>query len=67
MGDGPAAAGNPPRWMRSCSRRPHGQWNGIQYEDNAVYQATTGAGEQFILRVGAFDGHSVAEQRAELL
>lgn len=53
--------------MRSCSRRPHGQWSCIQYEDNAVYQATTGAGEQFILRVGAFDGHPVAEQRAELL
>ena len=39
----------------------------LQYEDNAVYQATTGAGEQFILRVGAADGHSVPEQRAELL
>lgn len=39
----------------------------LQYEDNAVYHATTGAGEQFILRVGAADGHSVPEQRAELL
>ena len=39
----------------------------LQYEDNAVYQVATGAGEQFILRVGAADGHPVAEQHAELL
>ena len=39
----------------------------LQYEDNAVYRVATGAGEQFILRVGAADGHSVPEQQAELL
>ena len=38
----------------------------LQYEDNAVYQVTTGAGERFILRVGAAGGHGLPEQRAEL-
>ncbi len=38
----------------------------LQYEDNAVYRVTTTAGERFILRVGAAEGHGVAEQRAEL-
>ena len=39
----------------------------LQYEDNAVYQVTTGVGDRFILRLGAADGHGVAELRAELL
>jgi len=39
----------------------------LQYEDNAVYEVTSGAGGRFILRVGAADGHGVAELRAELL
>jgi len=39
----------------------------LQYEDNAVYRVTTAAGERFILRLGAAEGHGMAEQRAELL
>jgi len=38
----------------------------LHYEDNAVYRVTTAVDERFILRVGAAEGHGVAEQRAEL-
>lgn len=39
----------------------------LQYEDNAVYRIATGTGERFVLRIGAAEGHGMAEQRAEVL
>ncbi len=38
----------------------------LQYENNAVYRIVTCSGEQFVLRISATEGYTVAEQLSEI-